>query len=248
MIRIAQPVFIQGLGRRAHQEDSVYPGDGATAEDRLFMVCDGVGGNPGGERASSIACGSLADYIVQHSIERLDADLLQYALQHARTEMQRHIQSNPAHADMATTLSLLFLNAASVTAAWIGDSRIYHLRGAEVLFRSRDHSLVQEMVDRGELRPEEAASFPFRNVISRVLGPGRSDPPDIAILGDLRPGDLLMLLSDGILDGMEEAELLRHCAEAPSLRDLCNEVGARCRAHSSDNYSLCMFQIGKNLP
>jgi PPM family protein phosphatase len=248
MIRIAQPKFVQGQGRRAHQEDSVHPGVGATRRDRLFIVCDGVGGSPGGDLASSIACHSLAEYIEQRNIDLLDPDLLQVALQHARVQMQRHIQQNPPHAGMATTLSLLFLNAASVTVAWIGDSRIYHLRGEEVLFRSRDHSLVQEMVDRGELRPEEAATFPFRNVITRVIGPGRADAPDIRILDDLQPGDRLALLSDGILDGLAESELLRLCAEAPSLRDLCDEIDARCRAHSSDNYSLCLLQIGEIHP
>ena len=213
-INIYQPLAIHELGKRANQEDSIYPIMGkATENDHLFLLCDGMGGHEHGEVASQSICKSLSAFLLQHAVasEGLEDKLLSDALAYAYEELDKLAISGDTR-QMGTTLTLLYFHSNGCTAAHIGDSRIYHLRPSShtILYKSRDHSLVYDLYQAGELTYEEMKTFPQKNVITRAMIAGdRSHPkPDVIHISDIQPGDYFYICSDGMLEQMEDEELL----------------------------------------
>lgn len=213
-IKIYQPLAIHELGKRANQEDSIYPIEGKTTEnDRLFLLCDGMGGHEHGEVASQSICKSLSSFLLQHAVasEGLEDKLLSDALAYAYEELDKLAIAGDSR-QMGTTLTLLYFHSNGCTAAHIGDSRIYHLRPSShtILYKSRDHSLVYDLYQAGELTYEEMKTFPQKNVITRAMIAGdRNHPkPDVIHISDIQPGDYFYICSDGMLEQMEDEELL----------------------------------------
>lgn len=213
-INIYQPLAIHELGKRANQEDSIYPIMGkATDNDRLFLLCDGMGGHEHGEVASQSICKSLSSFLLQHAVafEGLEDKLLSDALVYAYEELDKLAIAGDTR-QMGTTLTLLCFHSNGCTAAHIGDSRIYHLRPSShtILYKSRDHSLVYDLYQTGELTYEEMKTFPQKNVITRAMIAGdRNHPkPDVIHISDIQPGDYFYICSDGMLEQMEDEELL----------------------------------------
>lgn len=213
-IKIYQPLAIHELGKRANQEDSIYPiEDKATEDDRLFLLCDGMGGHEHGEVASQSICKSLSSFLLQHAVasEGLEDKLLSDALSYAYQELDKLAVAGDTR-QMGTTLTLLYFHSNGCTAAHIGDSRIYHLRPSShtILYKSRDHSLVYDLYQAGELTYEEMKTFPQKNVITRAMIAGdRNHPkPDVIHISDIQPGDYFYICSDGMLEQMEDEELL----------------------------------------
>lgn len=213
-IKIYQPLAIHELGKRANQEDSIYPIMGkATDNDRLFLLCDGMGGHEHGEVASQSICKSLSSFLLQHEVasEGLEDKLLSDALAYAYEELDKLAVAGDTR-QMGTTLTLLYFHSNGCTAAHIGDSRIYHLRPSShtILYKSRDHSLVYDLYQTGELTYEEMKTFPQKNVITRAMIAGdRNHPkPDVIHISDIQPGDYFYICSDGMLEQMEDEELL----------------------------------------
>lgn len=213
-IQIYQPLAIHELGKRANQEDCIYPIEGkATEDDRLFLLCDGMGGHEHGEVASQSICKSLSSFLLQHAVasEGLEDKLLSDALSYAYQELDKLAVAGDAR-QMGTTLTLLYFHSNGCTAAHIGDSRIYHLRPSShtILYKSRDHSLVYDLYQAGELTYEEMKTFPQKNVITRAMIAGdRNHPkPDVIHISDIQPGDYFYICSDGMLEQMEDEELL----------------------------------------
>lgn len=213
-IKIYQPLAIHELGKRANQEDSIYPIEGkATENDRLFLLCDGMGGHEHGEVASQGVCKSLSSFLLQYAVasEGLEDKLLSDALAYAYEELDKLAIAGDSR-QMGTTLTLLYFHSNGCTAAYIGDSRIYHLRPSShtILYKSRDHSLVYDLYQAGELTYEEMKTFPQKNVITRAMIAGdRNHPkPDVIHISDIQPGDYFYICSDGMLEQMEDEELL----------------------------------------
>lgn len=213
-IKIYQPLAIHELGKRVNQEDCIYPIEGkATENDRLFLLCDGMGGHEHGEVASQSICKSLSSFLLQHAVasEGLEDKLLSDALAYAYEELDKLAIAGDTR-QMGTTLTLLYFHSNGCTAAHIGDSRIYHLRPSShtILYKSRDHSLVYDLYQAGELTYEEMKTFPQKNVITRAMIAGdRNHPkPDVIHISDIQPGDYFYICSDGMLEQMEDEELL----------------------------------------
>ena len=213
-INIYQPLAIHELGKRANQEDSIYPIMGkATENDRLFLLCDGMGGHEHGEVASQSICKSLSAFLLQHAVasEGLEDKLLSDALAYAYEELDKLAILGDTR-QMGTTLTLLYFHSNGCTAAHIGDSRIYHLRPSShtILYKSRDHSLVYDLYQTGELTYEEMKTFPQKNVITRAMIAGdKNHPrPDVVHISDIQSGDYFYICSDGMLEQMEDEELL----------------------------------------
>ena len=213
-INIYQPLAIHELGKRANQEDCIYPIEGkATENDRLFLLCDGMGGHEHGEVASQSICKSLSSFLLQHAVasEGLEDKLLSDALAYAYEELDKLAIAGDSR-QMGTTLTLLYFHSNGCTAAHIGDNRIYHLRPSShtILYKSRDHSLVYDLYQAGELTYQEMKTFPQKNVITRAMIAGdRNHPkPDVIHISNIQPGDYFYICSDGMLEQMEDEELL----------------------------------------
>lgn len=208
-----KPLSIYELGQRANQEDAIYPAVGqATKEDSLYIVCDGMGGHESGEVASNTVCEVISKKIEATSTPNgeFTDSLFEEALAAAYNALDE--KDNGATKKMGTTMTFLKLHRDGCTLAHIGDSRIYHIRPSEkkILFQTRDHSLVNDLIKVGELTPEEAKTFKQKNVITRAMQPllERRPKADIKHITDIRKGDYFFMCSDGMLEEMEDENLL----------------------------------------
>ena len=207
------PLSIHEIGQRPNQEDSIIQWN-----NLLFVLCDGMGGHEKGEVASQTVCQSLANWF-ENNVNPDDSftdDQLRKALEYAYQQIDKYADGNPKQ--MGTTLTLLYIHAQGVTAAHIGDSRIYHIRPnssplerlGEVLYQSRDHSLVFDLFQAGEITYEEMATYPQKNIVTRAMTPGEDNRhrPDVIHITDIQPGDYFYLCSDGMLEQMNNDQLV----------------------------------------
>ena len=211
--RISQPQAIHQLGSRQNQEDTIFPVlNNATSADRLFILCDGMGGHESGEIASGTVCKTMSDYILSHLPQDgvLEDALFEEALDAAYAAV--NAQDSTGQKKMGTTLTFLCFHKGGCTAAHIGDSRIYHLRPStnEILYRSRDHSLIYDLFEIGELTYDEMKTAKNKNVITRVIMANQERPSkaDIVHITNIEPGDYFYMCSDGMLEQMDDDDLL----------------------------------------
>ena len=199
-----KPLAIYELGKRENQEDSIYPVFGkATADDRLFIVCDGMGGLEKGEVASQMVCNSLSEFVNNYAPadKPFSDDTFLDGLSAAYDELCNYYNTE-SDASMGTTLVFLFFHRHGCYAAHIGDSRYYHLRPhtREILYRSKDHSLVTELYENGEISKGEMMSAEYKNVITRALIPGKGKlpSPEVVHIMDIEEDDWFVLCSPAV--------------------------------------------------
>jgi PPM family protein phosphatase len=187
---------------REGNEDSAYAGP------RLLAIADGMGGHAAGEVASAVAIGALADLDSDDVVRGDMVDALAVAVSTANHTLHDMSAADPAVEGMGTTLTAMLWYGGRIALCHIGDSRAYLLRDGELYQITRDHTLVQSLVDEGRLSPDEAASHPQRSLILRALD-GRNDAdPDLSIR-EAQAGDRYLLCSDGLSD-VVSAETLHH--------------------------------------
>ena len=246
---LSKPQSIQELGQRANQEDTIFPEpDKSTATDRLFIVCDGMGGHESGEVASSTVCQVLSEYILKHtnSDEEFTPEQFNEALNVAYEELDK--KDNGAGKKMGTTLALLRFHRSGCLIAHIGDSRIYHVRPSEkYIFHTRDHSLVNDLYDIGEITQEEMQTSKQKNVITRAMQPNqeRRVKADIRNITDIRPGDYFYLCSDGMLEEMEDENLLNILSDTSTTDEEKREILIKATASNRDNHSAHLIHVLK---
>ena len=179
---------------REGNEDSAYAGP------RLLAIADGMGGHAAGEVASAVAISAIAPLDTQvliSSEEMLDA--LASAVASARDTLHEMSESDPAVEGMGTTLTALLWMDDQVAVCHIGDSRAYLLRDGDLYQITRDHTLIQSLVDEGRLSPAAAANHPQRSLIIRALQGSTEADPDLA-MHTAKHGDRYLLCSDGLTD------------------------------------------------
>ncbi len=246
IITINRPRCIHELGQRQNQEDTLYPlSDNADAENPLFLVCDGMGGHEHGEVASQLICSVVPGYLRQHwDGGVLTDDVLRGAVDEVFRQMNR-LDDGSAR-QMGSTLTLLCFHRGGAAMAHIGDSRIYHLRPAQrrILYKSRDHSLVYDLFMAGEISQDEMATHPKKNVITRAVMPGLAYQPkmDIAHSADILPGDYFYLCSDGMLETMNDEELLSVFAGGADEEEIIRRL-TEATQHNRDNHSAWIVKV-----
>lgn len=232
--------MLSELGMRERNEDSIFPqADDVQGGNSVFIVCDGVGGGPGGETASSIVCGSVAAYFNTnvHNRKCLPSDI-EHALAHAHKALLLFTSSNPESRNAATTLALLHIYGLEATIVHIGDSRVYHIRDGKILFRTHDHSLVNDLVSAGYITEEESRSHPKRNVITRAINwRSKNNHVDTRTISDCRSGDHFLVCSDGVLEGIDDVFISEHFRANRSPKQVVDKIDEVCRNKSKDNYS-----------
>ncbi len=234
---------------KPHQEDSVYPAhEKATEQDRLFILCDGMGGHEAGEVASATVCEAMSESVLSSGV--FTDDTLAQALADAYDALDAK-DNNTSERKMGTTMTLLKLHDEGCTIAHIGDSRVYHIRPGKtaidtrILFRTEDHSLVNELVKAGELTTEEAKLSRMKNIITRAMQPHLSRRPraDVYHTADIRPGDYFYLCSDGMLENMEDHQLC-YFFSAEVGDDHCKvSLLLQATQENSDNHSAIIVHI-----
>lgn len=245
-ISINNPVYLNEIGRRLNQEDSIYPEIGqATTESKIFIVCDGMGGHEYGEVASQTVCHTLSDYINHHWDGEYFSDDLLYDALHA-TMCQINKLDDDSVRKPGTTMTFLCLHHGGVLVAHIGDSRIYHIRPSEqrILYKSRDHSLVYDLFLAGEITQEEMTTYDKKNVLTRAILPNMDREPkaDIVHITDIQDGDYFILCSDGLLEKTSDQELIDLFTQNSSNEEKCQEL-LQMTQDNADNHSAYIIQI-----
>ena len=248
---ISQPQGFNMLGQRGNQEDALFPSlDEATSARRVFMVCDGMGGHEHGEVASRCVAetiGTLASAVGECTVE-----VMRQTFEDALDEAYRRLDTLDADGDgrgrtMGTTLTFLAFCTDGVLVAHIGDSRVYQFRpGQGVVFRTRDHSLVEDLIAAGELTPEEARTHPRRNIITRAVQPHQESPAraTFKVLTDIRRGDLFFLCSDGVTEQLEDAALAEILLDEASLEQRMQTLVEECqRRETRDNHTGYLLEV-----
>lgn len=240
-------------GPRPKQEDSIFPEHGLAKDtDRLFIVCDGMGGHSAGEVASSTVCKAMKESVFTHCPNSggvFTDDDFAVALNEAFLALDA--KDNGAEKKMGTTLTFLKLHADGCTIAHIGDSRVYHIRpgknveDTQILFQTIDHSLVNDLIKIGELTPEEAKLSKQKNVITRAMQPnmGKRPKADLYHSSDIRPGDYFMLCSDGILEQMEDDNIKFIFSERAGDANHKVDMLIKATEQNHDNHSAILVQI-----
>lgn len=180
-------------------------------ERGIFLVADGMGGHAAGEVASALAReavgGELARALDAGVEDAALPGVLEEAVRAAFAACSDYVAEHPEARGMGTTLTACVLRPdGAFRMAHIGDSRAYLLREGVLEQVTHDHTWVQEEVDAGRLSPDATRTHPLSHVITRALGPGDYAPPDL-VEGALRPGDLLLLCTDGLTGMVEDADL-----------------------------------------
>jgi protein phosphatase len=234
--------------KRAQNEDSHGAWIPPTAEERrrrgtLVVVADGMGGSRAGEVASRLAVETvLRCYREGPGVDPLEE--LHHAVEAANRVVHRESSEHPELAGMGTTCTAVVLREADAYVAHVGDSRAYLIQDGRIRQLTRDHSLVAQLVREGQLTPEQAKVDPRRNVVTRSVGVGARVEIDAEHEpGVLRPGDTVLVCSDG-LHGVVADEELEAAANTADMEQACRDAIALAnRRGGPDNITLVVARV-----
>ena len=245
-VELFPPLSIHEIGHRPNQEDALWPVDGS-AEDRLFIVCDGMGGHEKGDVASHTVINAFGTWIKNNVDYQLTKTQVKDALEYAYEQLDEVCSESERTA--GTTLALVHIDEAGVTLAHMGDSRIYHIRPSEefsnrLLYQSRDHSLVFDLLRSGEISYEEMGTHPQKNVITKAIMAGKDNrmQPDIIQTKNVLPGDYFYICSDGMLERMGNGELVRIISSSASDEEKRQQL-ISATSYNDDNHTAWLIHV-----
>jgi protein phosphatase len=237
--KIYPPLSIHEIGQRPNQEDSIIQWN-----NRLFVLCDGMGGHEKGEVASQTVCQSIVKWFEDNiKDDSFTDDQLREAIEYAYQQLDQYADGNPKQ--MGTTLTLLYIGNNGITAAHMGDSRIYHIRpNKKVLYQSRDHSLVFDLFQAGEISYDEMLNYPQKNIVTRAMTPGEDQRmrADIIHISDIQPGDYFYMCSDGMLEQMSNDELLTLLSSESTDEEKQKQL-IEATINNQDNHSAWLIHV-----
>lgn len=250
-IKLKVPLGISEKGRFPMQLNSFFPNLAKVKEsDHVFVLCDGVSGHAHSEVASALVAQSLGEWM--NANVDFSQQLTGVTVRRAVVNAQEHLDTTynryePSRYPMGTTMAMLVVGDFGVAAAHIGNTRIYHLRPSrrEVLYRSRDHSLVNDLFVAGRISRAEAEASSKKNVLTRAMLPSPSNVavPDVAFITDVKAGDYFILCCDGITSALSDKKLkdvlcnsqLSNAQKLASLKMLTDDVAA--------NHSILLIEV-----
>ncbi len=213
---------------------------------RLVVVCDGMGGHSGGEIASRLAVKTLIEKYEQSTSENV-AEALRAAIEGANAAVYGEGMRQPELRGMGTTVTAIVHRRDMVYFGQVGDSRAYLIRGNAMKQMTKDHSLVQQLVDEGLLEASEMENHPDKNVILRSLGVKPEVEADVSHV-PVAEGDIFLLCSDGLSGLVSDDEMLQMVQAGQlnggSLRATCEQLVDRANAYGGhDNITVQMLKV-----
>jgi protein phosphatase len=236
--------------RREHNEDAFL----VDANLGLYVVADGVGGHAKGEVASQEAVEQIQNWVIRHQpmIDEYLAGPTDELLAHVRRMVESGIQAacylihsmaqlEPTQRGMSTTMSMALVVGNRIVVGQVGDSRVYLIRDGQALQVTEDHTLINYKLKHGLITPEQAASAPGKNVITRAVGHFEYVEVDISDF-EVQAGDRLVLCSDGLHGYLRPGEIEHYAVSSlddscRALIDLANSRGGR------DNITALIVEI-----
>lgn len=234
MIKIINQGFISELGKRANNEDNC-----AFIKGSTYVVCDGVGGSEKGEIASELVSKYFAEAYESNPLA--DANVV---LKNAEAKLSNYIVNNPDAMGMATTLTFSQIRDNGIYVAWVGDSRIYQFRKGQIIFKSTDHSWVNDALKAGIITNEEAVNHPKSNIITRAIqGSHKPTTADTRLLTNIQKGDLFLQCSDGVLESWNDVDLQALFLAIIDPDKILEKLKMECEQHSKDNFTAIVYSI-----
>lgn len=234
-----------GKVRKAN-EDSYYVSD-IINENVVAVVADGMGGHKGGKVASSMVAEYIQSACYENDFFSKDADELceisREVIARLNEEIFKRAAADETLSGMGTTLVMCVASSKRVFCANIGDSRMYHISGDEMTQITLDHSLVQELISKGEITREEALLHPNRNVITRAVGTDKYVEPDFFECS-AKKGDFIILMSDGMTNMVSEDDIYYITKNTASPDEACKKLVTMANnAGGSDNITIVIIRL-----
>jgi protein phosphatase len=214
----------------------------------VLCVCDGMGGANAGDVASATAAERFMESVRAYLDEgaALDGEQtcrrLTLAVSTAGNAVYEIAMNDPDCAGMGTTLVAAISSPNGEYVVNVGDSRAYVIDAQGILQITKDHSVVEEMIDRGEIDRDEARTHPSKNLITRALGTSRGEQPDIFEL-DMDYGDYLLLCSDGLSNLLSEDDILLEVRSGGTVTEMCENMVTQAMSRGApDNVTAVLFR------
>ena len=213
----------------------------------LAVVCDGMGGAKADNVASRLACDVFSQEVIRSFKPTMTPQEVQRVLQGAASlanvSVFEHSQLSEEFKGMGTTLVCALIYPKAALILNVGDSRAYHFDGDGISCVTTDHSVVQYMVQRGELTPEQAKNHPSKNLITRAVGTGSQVLSDVFVL-QVQQGEYLLLCTDGLSNQMADQEILFEVIHGARQDDCCQRLLEIAKERGApDNVTCVLIQI-----
>jgi serine/threonine protein phosphatase PrpC len=229
------------IGSRSTNEDRVF----TDYYDGLYLlaVADGMGGHSAGEIASSVAIDEVKKAFQNGLLKRLIDGTVREVIEKANMKVYHLSKEQPQYTGMGTTLVMALIRQDGGIISNVGDSRAYCISGSRIERITRDHSAVQELLDKERITEDAARHHPYRSVLTRVLG---VEPEVQADLYDvtLEPGDMLLLCSDGLTNSLNDQEILEIVNDYSDADETCTSLVSNAKEKgSTDNVSVILAKV-----
>lgn len=227
--------------KRTINQDSIFVSETKIGKlPNLFIVADGMGGHKAGDVASKTSVNLFVDFVSNTDMTD-PVNIIDAGIKIANDEVYEMAQTNPDYVGMGTTFVAATVINNKVYIANVGDSRLY-LIGRDIVQITRDHSLVEEMVNLGEIERNEARTHTKKNIITRAVGVEKSVVADIFQI-DISEGDKILLCSDGLSNMVEDYDIKRIIANSDNLEDAIHKLIDKANFNGGkDNISVVLVE------
>lgn len=238
-------IYTSETGKRPRNEDSC--GYWTSDAGCCWVISDGAGGHGSGDKASQLVVGTALQQFANQPV--VDAEHVVGLLEGAHNVVMATKRANPTGDDMHATAAILTIDIKSQEAVWghVGDTRIYLFRGQKIAHQTRDHSLVQNMIDAGYGEPAMIRGHPQRSLLTSAIG--NADDLTVSVSGPpthIEPGDVLFMCTDGWWEYVTESEmesLLATCADSRDWLARMADLVVRRAGDYSDNYTAMVIVV-----
>lgn len=221
-------------------------------ELNFFVLADGMGGHRAGEVAAREAVKALCDQFKQTTAiagPHLSLDeaygLVQLSIEHANNTVYQLSRSDIELRGMGTTLCCIYCHPKGIIYAHVGDSRIYRLQNKHLEQLTKDHSLLRELVDLGQIDEQNAGDFLYKNIITKAIGTEKSIEPSVHIC-DIVNQDIFLMCSDGLSDMLSIDEMEAIINENPHIETAAKQLVAKAKEKGGfDNITLLLIKINE---
>lgn len=242
-----------GIGGRRTNQDAL----GMAQQDGLacFVVADGAGGHQGGEVAANIVVQAVLDSFIRDL--SFGSRALQSYLEQAIINVAHEKTRDASQADMSATVAAVLIDQKNRSALWahMGDTRVYLFRGNRICSMTKDHSVVQQFIDAGYCKPEEARTHPQRSMLFAAIG---AEGDTLPVVSDdtflIEDGDALLICTDGFWEWITETEMEQALADAIHVNDWIERMvqlsasNSNDSAQTRDNFTAFALWLGEHRP
>ncbi len=226
---------------RAVNEDAFFVSPPDESGSLLAVVADGMGGHNAGEVASSEAINVIKDVFPDN--EHDAKQMLIEAINSANSTIYNMSLDKQTLYGMGTTITACVISGDKVTAAQVGDSRLYLIRDGMIIQITKDHSLVEMLIDNGSITKEDAKHHPQKNVITRAIGTDKEVSADIYEFS-ICEGDIILLCSDGLVNMVEDEKILSVITRSKAFEETADKLVKEAEnAGGSDNITVILIKL-----